>query len=249
MSFAIACFIIVPSETFAKTPSSGVLHSIIVADTKDVSIGASCTSDARRLKRSLQAISSQLLLRPRITILDRNKCRGKDLGKWLSKLRPSSKDVIMVFYAGHGYGDRTGDPLPILSLRDGEMRGTALQSVIEQFPCRFSFVLFDCCNSFLEEGLTRGNHFHPIIHKGRTVEKLKPLFRGKAAITVCAALRGEDSWGENSGGYLTTGFLRALKAPKKKTIVSWEQILTKARRYSAKRSHNQQHAFYTIKAR
>ena len=168
--------------------------------------------------------------------------------KWLSKLQPSAKDVVMVFYAGHGHGDQ-GDSLPVLLLRDGDMRGAALQSVIEQLPCQLSFVLFDCCNPLPYEGAARRAHFHPIIHKGRKAEKLKPLFQSKAAITVCAARRGESAWGGRTGGYLTTGFLRAMKTPQKKTVVSWEQILTKARRYSAKRSHNQQHAFYTIKAR
>ena len=248
--FSIACLILAPSKGFAKTHPEGVFRSIIIADTKDVNIGYSCASDAHRLEKSLQAIGSQLHMKAAITVLDKNKCCCADLGKWLSELHSSPTDIIMVFYAGHGRGDRAESTLPLLLLRDGEIRGAALQSVIEQLPCRLSLVLFDCCNPFPEEGgsIIR-NRFHPIIHKGRKLGQLKPLFQSRSAITVCAANRGENAWGGHTGGYLTTGFLRAMKTPPKKTAVSWGRILAKAKWYSAKRSHNQQHSFYTIKAR
>ena len=228
---------------FAK--SNGHLRSVIVADTQDVNIGSSCASDSYRLKKSLRAISAQMRLKADITVLDKRKCRCADLEKWVRSLRSAKTDVVMIFYAGHGHEDRSGSSLPVLILRDGEIRGATLQKVIERLPCRLSFLLFDCCN-LLPQGIK--SHFYPIIHKNRRLDPLKPLFQtSRASITVCAAEMGEFAWGGRTGGYLTTGFLLAMKDPD--TSPSWSGILTKARRYSIRRSHNEQHPFFTVKTR
>ena len=234
--------------------AEGCLRSVIIADTFDRFIGYSCVSDAYRLKESLQAIGSQLQMQVEVTVLDELKCRSVDLETWLNSQNPTEADVVMVLYSGHGCRDISGSSLPMLDLPDSRLRGASLQEALERFPCKLSFLFLDCCNKSTGQARSPRSPFHPVIHRHRRLAGLKHLFQGtRAAITMCGAKRGEVAWGSNMetplGGYLTTGFLLALKELAGNTKVTWKKVLNRAREYSIKRSHNKQHPFFIIKSR
>ena len=248
VTLVVFCSALIHSKTVARDP--GTLRSIIIADTQDIEIGYSCASDAYRLEKSLQAVGSQLRLGTDITVLDKRKCHRTDVEKWIHSLTPGGNDVVMVFYAGHGHEDQSGSHLPVLILRDGEVRGAALQEEIDRLPCKLSVVVFDCCNLLPEGFYPKKRHLYPVIHKNRRLARLKPLFfQCNASITMCAARTGELAWGGQNGGFLTTGFLRAMKDPSQTGVISWRRILTRAKTYSIKRSRNKQHPFFTIRSR
>ena len=235
--------------------SGGCLRSVIVADTFDNHIGYSCISDAYRLKKSLQAISSQLHMRAEITVLDKLKCQTVDLKRWLRSQKPSATDVVIILYTGHGVADPSGNQLPLLDMVTDKFRGTDLQEAIEQFRCRLSILFLDCCNKSDEKSRSTTHVFHPVIHRNRRLAGLKHLFRGtKAAITVCAASVGEYAKSTNvmnpvPGGYLTTGFLYAMKELAVDPKVTWEAIFYKASEFATKLSNDEQHPFFIIKPR
>ena len=178
-----------------------------------------------------------------------------DLEKWLHSQKPNALDIVVIMYTGHGLVDPLGSALPLLDLSDHGFRGTDLQNALEQFHCKLSVLFLDCCNSPAEESRSTKNPFYPVIHRNRRLAGLKSLFRGtKAAITVCAASVGEYAKSTNimnpvPGGFLTTGFLYAIKELANDPNVTWETILHRASEFATKQSNDKQHPFFTIKPR
>jgi hypothetical protein len=258
MRVALLCVVIFLHGFLQGKSFEGRFRVLIVADTLDCNIGNTCVSDVYRLKKSLQTIAAQAEMPLDLSILDGKKCCGHDLRRWLHHQHTSAEDVVLLYYSGHGDKDPSGGPWPTLKLRDSYTRSALLLDSIRSIPCRFSMVIFDCCNGDGDEPQPRSaqDHYIPIIKNNRSWIGFKPLFHGFSGfIAVCAATRYESAGcaGYSSdkiwGGFLTTGLLKALKEFGENPNVTWEQILCKTKKYAEWKYNNNQHPIFTIERR
>jgi hypothetical protein len=233
-------------------------RALIVANTRDGRIGNTCVSDAYRVKKSLQAIASQIDIQLQVSILDGRKCRGYDMKEWIVHQRINPNDIVLVYYSGHGGPDWEQGLWPYLSLRDGCLRSAELQGMIKSLPCRLSMLFLDCCNGRKSEPEKRSDsdHYIPVLKRDKPLVGLKSLFkRSRGFMTVCAAARGEQAGCDGRrrdkiwGGYFTTGFIVALKELAKNQDVTWEQVFHRAKEYAVVASCEDQHAIATVETK
>ncbi len=150
---ALLSMINTPKE-FNSTSSSAKLYLVIVANTLDNSIGTGCDVDRKKLVNEMNSIARSLNIS-----VEEHDVFGQDFGKdnvlnAIDALHPSSDDIVMFFYRGHGFrwNDQKSawpdmstrissyDPFTYVSLDD-------VYSKIVSKGARLNLIFGDLCNS------------------------------------------------------------------------------------------------------
>lgn len=220
---ALVSMINTPKE-YNSTSSNAKLYLVIVANTLDNSIGTGCEVDRRKLVNEMNSIARSLNIS-----VEEHDVYGTDFGKdnvlnAIDALHPSSDDIVMFFYRGHGFrwNDQKSawpdmstrissyDPFTYVSLDD-------VYTKIVSKGARLNLVFGDLCNSNVgidkPEVTNQGtnslqSNFYP------DAEKLKKLFLySKGNVMSVAASPGEVSWtSAYDGGFFTSSFFESLHA-------------------------------------
>ncbi|MDJ1478988.1 caspase family protein [Cytophagaceae bacterium YF14B1] len=204
-----------------KTPIATVnckLHLIIVANTLDNSIGKGCSVDKDKLDNEFTNIASALGMPIQKYIIYGQNFKKDNVMQTLQQLNPSSNDVVIFFYRGHGFrwSDQQSD-WPLMSMRYSTLQpfeSIALDEVYQTIVskgARLNLILGDLCNSdgsSLPSNLA-SNMFQAEPHPN--IEKLHRLFvKSRGNLLSAAAQKGEVSWTNNyDGGFYTSSFLES----------------------------------------
>lgn len=217
------------------------LHLIVVANTKITDIGAGCRVDERNVVREFESITKTLGVNLKTYLVNGDNFNKTQTQNTLDKLSPTSNDIIVYIYRGHGFrwSDQS-EPWPQMDLRSGNY-GKVAQSTslgltqafntIRSKNARLNIVLADCCNNDIGINRRTETPLDDLESKGYyDAEKLKKLFlESKGSIISCAASPGEYSWVNTSkGGFYTLSFIESLRAEvssKNKSEPSWESVM------------------------
>jgi hypothetical protein len=229
------------------------LHFVVVANTKIADIGASVKVDMDNLNGELSGIAEVLKMNYKMTEVS-----GKDFTKprlleVLNELNPSSNDMVVFYYSGHGfrYNKEENMQYPQLDMRYNAYQEMGAETtinlkdiydVIQTKGGRLNIVLGDCCNN--EIGTTRqvGTNFMAArANVNANVEKLTSLFiHSKGNIIAAGADMGEYSWCSSQGGFFTNSFISAIReetsALRANDVPSWDDIITKSKTATRKKS-------------
>ncbi|RYY49761.1 MAG: hypothetical protein EOO06_06100 [Chitinophagaceae bacterium] len=224
------------------------LHLILVANTEDESIGATCQLDRRRTMKTYKDLAEFLGI-----AFNPKEIYGSNYSKAavqyaVQTLQPAAQDIVVFYYSGHGFSN----PNPNFSFPDMALSNKGFEdaranswnmeevyNAIRQKGARFNLVYSDCCNNSVDDkpNLTCDVPKMRNSALGWSLENCKSLFMNKnrTSILMTAAKRGEMSAGNGaSGGFFTHNFRSNLMSyfgplhlyPNWKTILETTQSTT-----------------------
>jgi hypothetical protein len=209
------------------TPS---FHAILVAATKDASIGLPCQVDLHGANSRFAAIAQQLDYRYQAYILQDTGFGVSGLVTTLQSVQCTSEDIIAFYYTGHGFNARQHQSdFPLLQFNPTTDKVIpsldAIHALLLDKKPRFCLTVGDCCNKLIEEGLPAERS----LVKGTTCNGtiFRQLFLEKrGGVLVASSKRGQLSGASPNGSHFTWALLQSLDyACHYNESVSWEQLL------------------------
>jgi len=238
------------------TPDSNApitMHLLLVAATKDESIGESVTTDVNLVKKNFSGIAKKLGIAYKETIIAGDDFEKSNIQKAVSRLSVGSNDVVIFVYSGHGFRfDDDTDEHPRMYLTyDGdlnentEISTTEIYNEITAKKARLTIFLTDCCNS--KAGVQRAE-VESVAFGTRAannnvdINKLRALFvEESGTIRATAAKPGQYARCDASGGFMLTSILNNIKAQSSALNdkqPSWNTIVENASKAVAKKTSN-----------
>ncbi len=238
------------------TPDSNApvtMHLLLVAATKDESIGESVTTDVNLVKKNFSGIAKKLGIAYKETIIAGDDFEKSNIQKAVNRLSVGSNDVVIFVYSGHGFRfDDDTDEHPRMYLTyDGdlnentEISTTEIYNEITAKKARLTIFLTDCCNSKVGvqraevESVAFGTR---AANNNMDINKLRALFvEESGTIRATAAKPGQYARCDASGGFMLTSILNNIKAQSSAlndNQPSWNTIVENASKAVAKKTSN-----------
>lgn len=230
------------------------MHLLLVAATKDESIGESVTTDVNLVKKNFSGIAKRLGIGYKETIISDDDFKKSNIENAVSRLSVGSNDVVVFVYSGHGFRfDDDTDAYPRMYLtydgdlnEDTEISTTELYNQLTAKKARLTIFLTDCCNS--KAGVKRAE-VESVAFGTRAannnvdIKKLRALFVDESGtIRATAAKAGQYALCDASGGFMLTSILNNIKAQSSAlndNQPSWNTIVENASKAVAKKTSNQ----------
>jgi hypothetical protein len=220
------CVPLILAAAFARMPAlqtpadeQETLHILLVADTSDDSIGKSCITDLKTVKRYFaEATNIPKNRQVRLTFMTGSPAPDAAQGALIysrdailahykgladrGDVKPG--DTILFYYSGHGAFDpEKGHFLAKMGDLEHSMFRSDLRQAILQCKPRLTVLLTDCCSnvislaSILSKGLVED--------RARVVDSL--FFKPSGVVDINSSSQGQESAGtESEGGFFTSVF-------------------------------------------
>jgi hypothetical protein len=248
MRFAILV-VALAAMLFSSATYAQQLHAVLVGDTTDVRIGAGVEVNLDHLRSFFQDLRTAAGIN--VTI-DEVKGDAKQPGGFnctsilavVSKLKASPNDVILFYYAGHGFRARPHDgpaaaetsQFPEFACRFNQndppigMEGVVRRFQQRQRP-RLLIAIADACNRRYAPTVVPKAVLPPLGGPDLKLALRRLFFQYKGTLLMSGSIPGEDSWyDDNLGGYFSNQLMTALyrKINQLGSRVSWEEITAEA---------------------
>lgn len=229
------------------------LFLIVVANTNDKSIGKTCVIDKENTLELFSDITDFLDIKFVPKEISGNNYSKTNVDRALAELKPTANDIVVFYYTGHGYGDKSDNYLfPHLDLRNDYSKkpGDPYQLSMEEIyktikakGARFNLVMSDCCNS--EIGVPPNQSSKVNKTRGSSVDwnmtNCESLFLNPKphSILLTAASKGQESAGDkNTGGIFTFHITEAIQKYMSPVYKSpwWDQVMQSAQAATIKRA-------------
>lgn len=209
-------------------------YAVLVADTKDPSLGASCEKDLEEMSGMLRNISKKIEYNYQELICNQDKFGKGGIQEAISKIQCKPEDIIFFYYTGHGINTSTEKSnFPILYLKDENMELETVHRLLKNKKPRFCLTLGDCCNNLFPG--RRGMRSATPVLKGISVTQdtkiLRKLFvEANGDLLISSAKKGERATAHpNEGSFYSNTWMQAMAyAENHNTHVSWETLLADA---------------------
>ncbi len=227
---------------FSFSAQAANLIAFIVADTYDDSVGSSVGIDFDNVRQEMNNVSQYTGLSLKEVLIQGKANTTQNFIQTLKSLSPNKEDVLVFFYAGHGYRtpSKGNNPWPNLVFtqeKGGQHKGIDYQYIIYQLmekKPRLLITIADVCNDLLSD-----RKAPPVVTKmwasAPNVEKIranyKHLYLDEAGmINITAATMGETAAGdEDDGGVFTKAFLDSMKfETANATPANWRALIERA---------------------
>jgi len=190
----------------------------------------------------------------------------QNLVSTVSGLSCNSDDIIIFYYAGHGFNDETlNSRWPSFPMLYGTIYTDVLASnkvslewVTEQMKtkgARLTIILSESCNKLSDETAALSSTEKGTVAlemDSRIPERYKELYlNSKGVIVVAACDKGERAWLNENGGFFTRSFIEVNKEMTGLcNVADWNTIFDKvkkrAKTISEINEHNNQNVIYDI---
>ncbi|SEJ84997.1 Caspase domain-containing protein [Dyadobacter sp. SG02] len=209
-------------------------YAVLVADTKDPSLGASCEKDLQEMSGTLQAISKKIQYNYQELICHQDQFGKGGIQAAISKIQCKPEDIIFFYYTGHGINTITEkSDFPILYLKDENLELETVHKLLKEKKPRFCLTLGDCCNNLFAG--RRGMRSATPVLKGIGVTQdtqiLRKLFvEANGDLLISSAKKGERATAHPSeGSFYSNTWMQALAYAENHNMhVSWETLLADA---------------------
>ena len=228
LMFLITLFVVFPMGVSAAT-----LHAILAVDTNDNRIGTSVKIDLVIMQNLVNKISRYTGLTTAGSAISGNELNWHSIMEAVEKLSVGSDDVVLFYYAGHGYNPGNS-AWPAMSLKGNNLPLKTVREALKAKKPRLLIVMADTCNG-------TGNRGGFNAREAGKAENYKVLFlKYRGTITASSSEPGEFSYSNAQiGGFYTNAFFNSLiKELDSNQTPSWEAIMKRA---NAPLSHGSQH--------
>ncbi len=230
------------------------LHLIVVANTKDITIGNTCVVDRDRTVKMYHDLAEFLQIGFDPKVISDNNFSKANVENTVANLNPGPRDIVIFYYSGHGFRDPDNSKqFPRLALINADYQSIVENSVniediynlIKRKGARFNLVISDCCNN----GEDDRNEISCDVPQTRSsaigwsLENCKALFMSDKPMSILttAAQKGELSSGNLAdGGYFTNQFRTNLTSYFKPfyKFPTWNLVLDDARKTTIETASN-----------
>ncbi|MGX5857320.1 caspase family protein [Dyadobacter jiangsuensis] len=232
-TFRICCSLLLASILFTSPLCQAQsFYAVLVADTKDPSLGASCEKDLEEMSGTLRNISKKIEYNYRELVCHQDKFGKGGIQEAISKIQCKPEDIIFFYYTGHGINAEKSK-FPILYLKDENMELETVHRLLKEKKPRFCLTLGDCCNNLFPG--RRGMRPAKPVLKGIGVTQdtkiLRKLFvEANGDLLISSAKKGERATAHpNEGSFYSNTWMQAIAyAENHNTHVSWETLLADA---------------------
>ncbi len=221
--------------------SNAKLKLLIIANTLDEDIGATCIKDAVRVKRKFNDIASFLHLQFQYTEISGSNFSKQLIVQTLKNLSSNYNDIIVVCYTGHGfrYNDDPSHPYPQLdlttssfqSIDQNTINAVDVYNILDKQQSHLKLLFTDCCNSEIRQSRPFG-HSSPFTAKSRVQwnkSNCERLFLNTTGtIIVSAASAGEVAFcNSDIGGYFLYNLIESIDKAMDvfSSYPSWQEII------------------------
>jgi len=209
-------------------------YAVLVADTKDPSLGASCEKDLEEMSGALRHISKKIEYNYQEIICIQDKFGKGGIQEAISKIQCKPEDIIFFYYTGHGINTNTQKSnFPVLYLKDENLELETIHRLLKEKKPRFCLTLGDCCNNILA-GTRSMRTAQPVVRGIRVTEDTriarKLFLESNGDLLISSARKGERAAAHPSeGSFYSNTWIQALAyAEGHNTHISWETMLADA---------------------
>lgn len=235
------------------------LISIIVADTKDITIGNTVKVDFDNMRNTISEVAKYTQLNSIEINLEGNETTPTNLLKKLEDLTIDPDDVVVFYFAGHGYhllSEQNGSPWPNLYFclnGQGVHYDTVFNDLEKKNP-RLLLSIADVCNNLLPDNRAplraRALIFEETPEYVREHNYKQLFLEATGSIRIASASVGEFSWGGPNGGVFTRSFIKSIKDSVKSTNgIDWNSILDESYNQTTlltSKKNSTQHPYFEI---
>lgn len=209
-------------------------YAVLVADTKDPSLGASCEKDLEEMSGALRHVSKKIEYSYQEIICSQDKFGKGGIQEAISNIQCKPEDLIFFYYTGHGIHKNTQKSnFPVLYLKDESLELETIHRLLKEKKPRFCLTLGDCCNNILA-GTRSMRKARPVVRGIRVTEDTriarKLFLEANGDLLISSARKGEKATAHpNEGSFYSNTWIQALAyAEGHNTHVSWETLLADA---------------------
>ncbi|WP_188929137.1 caspase family protein [Dyadobacter endophyticus] len=220
--------------TISQLCNAQSFYAILVADTKDPSLGASCEKDLEEMSGTLRHISKKIEYNYREITCNQDKFGKGGIQEAISKIQCKPEDIIFFYYTGHGINTNAEKSnFPILYLKDENLELETVHRLLKEKKPRFCLTLGDCCNNLLA-GTRTMRTARPVVRGIRVTDDTqiarKLFLEANGDLLISSARKGEKATAHpNEGSFYSNTWIQALAyAEGHNTHVSWETLLADA---------------------
>lgn len=227
------------------TPGTGdaTIHLILLGNTTIADIGAACKNDIDNMRSEMSGVAKALKMPLREYNITGNSFNKENLVRTIDGLNPSSNDVVVFYYSGHGFRfDDQEDYYPLMSLcatgyedpTENYFAASDIREVLREKGARLNLVLTDCCNSKIgvDSPWSGSSCLYSRASFNCDINKLRKLFvESQGNIIATASSPGEVAWCGQKGGFFSLNILESLHkqvSAVSKKEPSWETLLNEA---------------------
>ena len=229
----LVCLITLCVAFFPMGISAATLHAIIAVDTNDGSIGPSVRVDLGKMQGLVSNISRYTGLATAGSAISGNELNRHNIMSAVESLSVGSDDVVLFYYAGHGYNP-SETAWPAMNLSGDDLPLKTVRETLKAKNPRLLIVMADTCNApgsgggFDARDAGKANNYKVLFLK----------YRG--TITASSSEPGEYSYSNATiGGFYTNAFLNSLTEELvSNQTPSWDAIMERA---NAPLSNGSQH--------
>lgn len=249
-----------PASLFeARTRNLPVLHTLLLIDESDKSIGKTCALDRISVNQFYQTVARTLHLRYQPRLLNNKDFSKTALQAELAALRPGRDDIVVFYYSGHGFRYRNDESrlfpeMKLLQkeqvrkreLRENSMNTEDVFNLLRARNPRLLFVISDCCNAYVEmnryEDTSDIRKMMLPDRRGWKKAVLSNLFlTTKGAYLISSAKKGQLAGSHMSmGGFFTYSLYRIYLfsglARRVSWFQNWDQVFAAADRYATQKA-------------
>jgi len=208
---------------FPMGVSAATLHAIIAVDTEDGTIGPSVRVDLGKMQGLVNNISQYTGLATAGRAISGNELNRRNIMSAVEGLSVGSDDVVLFYYAGHGYNP-SETAWPAMNLSGDDLPLKTVRETLKAKNPRLLIVMADTCNApgsgggFDARDAGKANNYKVLFLK----------YRG--TITASSSEPGEYSYSNATiGGFYTNAFLNSLTTELvSNQTPSWDAIMERA---------------------
>jgi hypothetical protein len=240
------------SETFfvnlfgstAGVTHAGSLKLLMIGNTEDVDIGASCKKDIARVKKTFGDIADFLGLHFDYTEVSGSTLNKNSIVSAINAMQSTTSDIVVICYSGHGFHyPNDNDAYPYFDLRTSAAQQPDANSVsfsgiykmLAGKTARFKMLLADCCNSYITISKPygppgAGTRQSRVEWSKSNCENL--FMQSNGIIAASASSIGEVALGNDMmGGYFLFNFVESLDKALSvfQGNISWSTVLAETR--------------------
>ncbi len=212
------------------------LHSIIVADTTDDTIGNSTACDFCQIREEMKKVVKYTGLEHHEVLITGTDVVSENVFHAINALEIDEDDVVVFYFSGHGYRtkDKENNPWPNLyfTLSGKGIDLLHLSCPLKEKGPRLLIVIGDVCNNFISENFAprlARKLFSDFNDEELIKANYQSLFlENQGTLMISSSVAGEYSWATTTGSLFTLSFLGNLdKVVKSEDYPEWEAILLK----------------------